>query len=222
MTTPATTAVSPHGRAPQRLATMKNRTMTKTAPNPSSSATTRPSLFVLASLPAVALVAATLAMVPNHAHAEEHGAADGDRVMYVVKTPTCGCCAAWVELARREGYEVKVTDTEDYAGMKAEAAVPEPMWSCHTTKIGGYTIEGHVPFAAVAKLMEQKPDIEGLAVPGMPMGSPGMGDDPDARFDVMAYGGAAKPNEVFFRAGIEGAESRKQAPGFFDRLFGRG
>ena len=182
----------------------------------------RPARFALASLPAAALLAATMAMVPDHAHADDRAQGAGDNIMYVVKTPTCGCCAAWVDLARREGYEVEVTDTEDYAGMKAEAAVPEPMWSCHTTRIGGYTIEGHVPFAAVVKLMEEKPDVEGIAVPGMPMGSPGMGDDPSARFDVMAYVGTAKPNEVFFRAGVEGARSRKEAPGFFDRLFGRG
>ena len=192
---------------------------------------TRPARVLLTSLPAAALVAALVAMAPSHAYADEHGGAMGadttiadtmaDRTMVVMKTPTCGCCAAWVELARREGLEVEVTDTEDYEGMKAMANVPEPMWSCHTTRIGGYTVEGHVPFAAVRKLLDERPDVVGIAVPGMPMGSPGMGDDPDARYDVIAYGGSAKPGEVFFRAGIDGADAEPEAPGFLDRLFGR-
>ena len=172
----------------------------------------------LAALPAIALAIGLLA-APDHAHADATAHAPGEHTMHVTKTPTCGCCGAWVELARREGYEVEVTDTEDYAGMKAAAGVPEPMWSCHTTRIGPYVVEGHVPFAAVAKLMTEKPDIAGIAVPGMPMGSPGMGDDPNARFDVMAYGGNATPGEVFFRAGVD--DDGVDAPGWFDRLLGR-
>ena len=166
-------------------------------------------------LPAAALVAGLLTVAPIHAHADAAPHVPAEHTMSVTKTPTCGCCGAWVELARREGYAVEVTNTEDYALMKKMAGVPEPMHSCHTTRIGGYTVEGHVPFAAVAKLMREKPDIAGIAVPGMPMGSPGMGDDPDARFDVLAYGGKAKPGEVFFRAGIDGRK-----PGWLDGLFG--
>ena len=159
----------------------------------------------------------------QHGTAEEAVVAPGaDRTMHVVKTPTCGCCGAWVELARREGYDVEVTDTTDYVGMKEAASVPEDVWSCHTTRIGGYTVEGHVPFAAVAKLLAERPDIEGIAVPGMPAGSPGMGDDPAARYDVIAYGGTAGEGEVFFRAGIDGAGVPAGNPGFLGRLFGRG
>ena len=192
---------------------------------------TRAARALIASLPATALVAGLVAMAPSHAHADEHGSMttdmnagmDADRTMVVMKTPTCGCCAAWVDLARREGFEVEVTDTEDYAGMKAMANVPEAMWSCHTTRIGGYTVEGHVPFTAVRKLLDERPEVAGIAVPGMPMGSPGMGDDPEARYDVIAYGGSAGPNDVFFRAGIEEAPAGpEETPGFFGRLFGRG
>ena len=171
----------------------------------------------IAVLPAAALAAGLLSFAPTHAHADAAPHVPGEHSMSVMKTPTCGCCAAWVELARHEGYEVEVTDTEDYALMKKIAGVPGSMQSCHTTRIGGYTVEGHVPFAAVAKLMQEKPDIAGIAVPGMPMGSPGMGDDPDARFDVIAYGGSAKPGEVFFRAGVDGSSEQ---PGWLGRLFG--
>ena len=128
-------------------------------------------------------------------------AAAGETI-HVVKTPTCGCCSAWVELARQRGYKVEVTDTEDYEGMKREAGVPEKMQACHTSRVGGYVVEGHVPFAAIDKLLTDKPDVTGIAVPGMPMGSPGMGDDPSAKYDIYAWGGTAgAQTPVFFRAG---------------------
>ena len=156
------------------------------------------------------LALATTGAFDAPAHAEE---AVG-HVMHVTKTPTCGCCGAWVDLAREAGFAVEVTDTDDYAGMKEAGDVPDAMQSCHTTRVGGYTVEGHVPFAAVRKLLKERPAISGIAVPGMPMGSPGMGDDPAARFDVLAFGGEAKPGEVFHKAG------EKPATGWFDRLLG--
>ena len=123
--------------------------------------------------------------------------------IHVVKTPTCGCCTAWVKLARQRGYTVEVTDTRDYVGMKRDAGVPQTMQACHTSRIGKYVIEGHVPFEAVEKLMSERPDVRGIAVPGMPAGSPGMGTDPKARYDVYAFGGTAdaKKPPVFYRAG---------------------
>ena len=122
--------------------------------------------------------------------------------MHVTKSPTCGCCGAWVALARQEGYEVEVTDTRDVTSVKLDADIPGEMWACHTAMIGGYVIEGHMPFAALAKLLEEQPNIIGIAVPGMPAGSPGMGDDPTARYDVIAFGGDAGEGEVFYQAGL--------------------
>ena len=123
--------------------------------------------------------------------------------IHVVKTPTCGCCTAWVKLARQRGYTVNVTDTRDYVGMKRDAGVPQTMQACHTSRIGDYVVEGHVPFEAIEKLMSERPDIRGIAVPGMPAGSPGMGTDPKAKYDVYAFGGTAnaKKPPVFYRAG---------------------
>ncbi|WP_316015733.1 DUF411 domain-containing protein [Roseobacter sp. HKCCA0434] len=127
----------------------------------------------------------------------EHG------TMHVTKSPTCGCCAAWVALAREEGYEVETTDTHDITLVKGDVGIPGTMWSCHTAIIDGYIVEGHVPFAALEKLLEERPDIAGIAVPGMPAGSPGMGDDPTARYDVIAFGGeASEHGEIFYRAGL--------------------
>ena len=79
--------------------------------------------------------------------------------------------------------------------------MPVELWSCHTATLESYVIEGHVPFEAVEKLLDEQPDITGIAVPGMPMGSPGMGDDPSAVYDVIAWGGEAGAGEVFFTAG---------------------
>ena len=148
----------------------------------------------LASTVAVAALAMTLGFAGL-------GEAEAKATMHVVKTPTCGCCSGWVDLARQAGFEVKVTDTEDYAGMKTEAGVPEAMQSCHTTTVDGYVVEGHVPFEAVDKLLAEKPDAEGIAVPGMPMGSPGMGDDPTAVYEVYAYGKGAGDRTLFYTAG---------------------
>lgn len=104
---------------------------------------------------------------PSHAHAEAHE-------MVVHKTPWCGCCAAWVDHVEAAGFEVRVEEHEDLAPIKAEAGVPRELQSCHTATIGGYVIEGHVPAADITRLLEEGPDAIGLAVPGMPAGSPGM------------------------------------------------
>ena len=121
--------------------------------------------------------------------------------MTVTKTPTCGCCSDWADLAQKAGYSVRRIDTEDYAAMKQDHGVPPHLASCHSVRVGGYVVEGHVPFEAVEKLLTERPPIAGIAVPGMPQGSPGMGDDPRARFDVIAFGGQAGDGRVFYRAG---------------------
>ena len=143
----------------------------------------------------VALAAGALVAAP------QAPAAQGAPAMEVVKSPTCGCCSAWVAIAEGLGYEVEATDVADVAPAKEALGVPVELWSCHTATLEGYVIEGHVPFEAVEKLLDEQPDITGIAVPGMPMGSPGMGDDPTAVYDVIAWGGEAGAGEVFFTAG---------------------
>jgi hypothetical protein len=135
------------------------------------------------------------------AHADTHGDMAHHGTMHVTKSPTCGCCGAWVDLAREEGYDIEITDTRDVTSVKLENGVPGTMWSCHTAMIDGYVVEGHVPFDALAKLLEDRLEITGIAVPGMPAGSPGMGNDPTARYDVIAFGGEAGEGEVFYQAG---------------------
>ena len=124
----------------------------------------------------------------------------------VAKSPTCGCCTAWADLARAAGYAVRTTDVDDMEAVKAAAGVPPVLASCHTATLRtpdgrGYVIEGHVPFEAIERLLAERPDVAGLAVPGMPVGSPGMGDDPAARYDVVAWGGTAGEGAVFMAMG---------------------
>lgn len=94
----------------------------------------------------------------------------------VYKTPTCGCCVKWVEYLQKEGFEVKAVDRSDLAPIKQRAGVPPAMSACHTALVDGYVIEGHVPAQAIRKLLQERPDTRGLAVPGMPDNSPGMGE----------------------------------------------
>jgi len=104
--------------------------------------------------------------------------ADALPLLTVQKHPTCGCCSVWIEHVREAGFEVEARDVEDMATVKDAAGVPDAMASCHTAEVGGYFIEGHVPAADIARLLRERPAARGLAVPGMPLGSPGM-EHPD-------------------------------------------
>jgi len=107
----------------------------------------------------------------------------------VYKSPTCGCCANWVKHLQQHGFTTRVTDTNDMASIKAQRGVPARAQSCHTAVVDGYVLEGHVPAADVQRLLRERPAVAGLAVPGMPIGSPGMevpGQKPQA-YDVVAF-----------------------------------
>jgi hypothetical protein len=109
--------------------------------------------------------------------------------MTVYKSPTCGCCKSWVDAVKAAGFTVEVHDVDDVTPIKDEAGVPADKRSCHTAVIDGYTIEGHVPPETIKKFLAEHPKAAGLAVPGMPSGSPGMempGQEPD-HYDVIAF-----------------------------------
>lgn len=95
-------------------------------------------------------------------------------MMAVYKTPTCGCCAKWVDHMRQNGFTVHVTDLNDLTSIKGKHGVPARLQSCHTGVVNGYVVEGHVPAADVKRMLNDKPAVVGLTVPGMPAGSPGM------------------------------------------------
>jgi hypothetical protein len=121
-----------------------------------------------------------------------------DAAMLVHRDPGCGCCLAWADQARAAGYGVRVRDTQDMTSVKQRLGVPPDLASCHTVEVAGLVIEGHVPFPALAQLRsEPLPGVIGLAVPGMPRGSPGM-ETPDGTrdpFTVYAFrrDGARRP-----------------------------
>ena len=92
----------------------------------------------------------------------------------VYKTPTCGCCGIWVKHLRDKGFAVTVHDVESTDEYSRKLGVPAALHTCHTAIVEGYTIEGHVPVAEIQRLLKERPTAKGLAVPGMPLGSPGM------------------------------------------------
>jgi hypothetical protein len=110
--------------------------------------------------------------------------------MIVYRDPSCGCCESWAEIARQAGYTVDLRDDQDMPGVKRRLGVPEQLASCHTVEVAGLVVEGHVPLDQVARLLRERPrGIRGIAVPGMPAGSPGM-EMPDGRtepFQVIAF-----------------------------------
>ena len=106
----------------------------------------------------------------------------------VFKSPRCECCDLWVAHLRQQGFKVYVSTQEHLVAVRAKFGVPERLSACHTARAGGYTIEGHVPAADIRRLLRERPAIAGLAVPGMPIGSPGMeqGDRHDP-YAVLAF-----------------------------------
>jgi hypothetical protein len=114
-------------------------------------------------------------------------------VVTVYKSPSCGCCTKWVDHMTDSGFEVVVKDMDDVTPLKNEVGVPNALRSCHTAVVGGYTLEGHVPADLVQKLLKEKPkNTAGLAVPGMPMGSPGMEGPRKDAYEVVAYSADGK------------------------------
>jgi hypothetical protein len=117
-------------------------------------------------------------------------AASSNADFVVYKSPTCGCCNGWIDHLREAGYTVEAVDIPGYQDLqdrKRAEGVPGDLGSCHTATIEGYTIEGHVPAESIERLLRERPDIKGLAVPGMPIGSPGMPGPNPQPYDVIAF-----------------------------------
>tara|TARA_Y100000748_G_C15092453_1_gene331018 strand:- start:24 stop:506 length:483 start_codon:yes stop_codon:yes gene_type:complete len=109
---------------------------------------------------------------------------DNKQIVEVFKTPSCGCCYGYVLFLEKEKYKVKQTDMRSLHSIKQKYNIPIEMQSCHTTIMGKYFIEGHVPIEAINKLLKEQPDIDGIALPGMPIGTPGMPGDKDEPYVI--------------------------------------
>ena len=110
----------------------------------------------------------------------------------VHKDPSCGCCSGWVQHLQKAGFVTKVFDTNDIDAVKKRLGVPDDLAACHTAEVAGYVIEGHVPAAALRRFLAEKPQAKGLAVPGMPIGSPGMEGGKPEKYDVVLFGPAGR------------------------------
>jgi hypothetical protein len=110
----------------------------------------------------------------------------------VYKTPQCGCCKSWVDHLRKNGFQVETVDMPDLSMVKAKYGVKPELQACHTAVVNGYVVEGHVPADVIQKLIKEKPAVRGVAVPGMPAGSPGMEGAFKQAYEVYSFDKAGK------------------------------
>src|SRR6266700_7494020 len=139
---------------------------------------------------ALTLVAAFLVLQRSPAEAES-------AAILVHKDPNCSCCAGWVRHLKDAGFAVRVEETTNLQPIRKRLGVPADLAACHTAEVNGYVLEGHVPAVAVRRLLEQRPTAIGLAVPGMPTGSPGMEGGTPQRYEVILFG--ANGRQPFMR-----------------------
>jgi len=138
---------------------------------------------------AIAAILSAAFMAAPQGVAQEQGArAQSLPVVEMTKRPNCGCCTAWADHLRAEGFEVKITESEELWNVKRRAGIPQDLDACHTAKVGGYVVEGHVPADDIKRLLSERSDVKGLSVPGMPIGSPGMEMDGQTEpYDVLSF-----------------------------------
>lgn len=139
-----------------------------------------------------ALLGLVIAPVPLPAASSE---------ILVHKDPNCGCCGAWAKHLEAAGLAVRIKETRDLNGSRRRLGVPADLAACHTAEVGGYVVEGHVPAIAIRKLLEERPDAAGIAVAGMPAGSPGMGGKPEL-YSVVLFGPSGRRTYMQF-VGLE-------------------
>jgi len=137
-------------------------------------------------------VATAEAAAPSAVSAAQSTSATSAIPVKVYKDPNCGCCNKWVEHLRDHGFSVETIDMPDVSMVKEKHGIGPELRSCHTAVIGDYAIEGHVPADVIRKMLEEKPAIAGLAVPGMPMGSPGMEGATKERYDILTFDRAGR------------------------------
>jgi hypothetical protein len=142
-----------------------------------------------------------IAAVPALAAGRRTLAAEELPKLTVAKDPNCGCCRGWIDHIRAVGFPVEIVETGEMTRVKARLGVPRHLAACHTAEVDACVIEGHVPASAIRRLLVERPPIKGLAVPGMPVGSPGMeleGTLPEI-YDVIAFGPSGETRFARFR-----------------------
>jgi hypothetical protein len=110
-----------------------------------------------------------------------------DPTITVHKSPGCGCCEAWIEHLRAAGFTVEARNATNLSAVRSKLGVPRKLAGCHTATVNGYVVEGHVPAEQVRRLLHEKPDVAGISVPGMPVGSPGMEGPGGRPYEVLSW-----------------------------------
>ena len=124
-------------------------------------------------------------------------AAEG-QVITVHKDPNCGCCTGWARHLQRAGFTVRAIETAELDALKTRLGIPADLAACHTAQVAGYLIEGHVPAVALKRFLAEKPNAAGVAVPGMPVGSPGMEGGTPQQYEVVLFGPAGRRSYMRF------------------------
>jgi hypothetical protein len=140
-------------------------------------------------------VLSVLLLIPGLILSTPAVADEGNGQATLYKNPQCGCCEGYADYLRENGFEVTVKPTHDLPLLHRQHGVPEELVGCHTTLVDGYVVEGHVPIDAVLRLLSERPPIKGIALPGMPAGSPGMSGEKTAPFTIYEIGEG--PTEVY-------------------------
>lgn len=118
--------------------------------------------------------------------------------LFALRNPGCGCCEGWANHLSEHDFEVDLHDSPALSTVKDRLGIPEDLHGCHTGMVEGYLVEGHVPAEFIRRMLDEAPEIAGIAVPGMPIGSPGM-EGPDAKpYDVIAFGGEGEAERYVF------------------------
>jgi len=123
----------------------------------------------------------------------------GEKEATLYKNPECGCCEGYADYLRANGFTVTVKPTHDLVGMSRDAGIPDDFQGCHLSMIDGYVVSGHVPIGTVNKLLTERPDIKGVTLPGMPMGSPGMSGTKEGTFEMLEIQKAGGVGGVYTR-----------------------
>lgn len=114
--------------------------------------------------------------------------AQSGRTVTVYKEATCGCCSGWVRHMTKAGFAVSAVDVSDIGAIKTKFGIPDALATCHTAEVDGYLVEGHVPAVVIERLLRERPKAKGIAVPGMPLGSPGMENLLHEAYEVILFG----------------------------------
>lgn len=142
---------------------------------------------IILSIFGVLILVAGIYLFSNGKTSEPEQIVLGGKEVMVYKTPTCGCCRVYVSYLEKKGVKVKTEDVKDLNDIKRQYGVPTEFSSCHTSIVDGYVVEGHIPLEAIEKLLNERPNIKGIALPGMPSGTPGMPGPKNEIWNIRSF-----------------------------------